>query len=143
MPFKSLILVVLQFTAMFYLIIEGPLFFFNFWLLCYAFGIFIALWGIFSVGLFNFNIQPEVKSNTLIQDGVYRWIRNPMYSGILIFFIPVTIQEVSLIKTFFYGLLLLVFILKVHREEFFLLEKFGEEYRRYKAKTSRFIPYII
>ena len=50
-------------------------------------GFFLSLWAIITMKLGNFNIQPEVKPNAhFVNTGPYRLIRNPMYTGLIVFF---------------------------------------------------------
>ncbi len=105
-------------------------------------GIFVALWGVFSIRIGNFNIQPEVKAETLVTKGIFSVLRNPMYTGIILLFLPTILKAHSALMWIYYTLLVTVLILKIYREEIFLQEKFGEVYSLYKARTWRILPYI-
>ena len=105
-------------------------------------GIFVALWGVFSIRIGNFNIQPEVKAETLVTKGIFSVLRNPMYTGIILLFLPTILKAHSALMWIYYALLVTVLILKIYKEEIFLQEKFGEVYSLYKARTWRILPYI-
>ncbi|MGI9531054.1 methyltransferase family protein [Lutimonas sp.] len=106
-------------------------------------GFFLSLWAILVMKLGNFNIQPEVKTDaTLTKNGPYKLIRNPMYSGLLIFFGASLFSSFDLIEMLVFIMLVVIFLLKINLEEKFLSEKFGESYRMYKEKTFRLLPYV-
>lgn len=147
---KSKILVFIQFSSFAFFAIAGSLFTNNYWLLLQILGLLLGFWGIIVMKMGNFNIQPEVKHRAnLVSKGPYKMIRNPMYSGLLLFFgISVLVNfnwdkiTFSLIRLTVFGLLLIVLIMKIYMEEQFLTEKFGKDYINYKAKTHRLIPFI-
>lgn len=89
--------------------------------------------------------QPEgaiEQTITLVQRGVYRYIRHPLYASLLLFLWGVFLKAPSLVT----GLLSFVASLCLHftaiTEERINREKFGLEYETYKQKTKRFIPFL-
>lgn len=140
-PYSAL-LVFSQLVLLLYLSVTGlltdtaPL-----WLL-QSVGIGVAIWGIIAMRLGQFNIQPEVKASQLVERGPYRWIRNPMYLGILLVMIPSVIAHFSYIRCLALLLLIAVLILKIQREEKLLLVHFGTVYNAYTKRTKRFLPFI-
>lgn len=105
-------------------------------------GVLIAIWGVLTIKVGNFNIQPEVKSKILISKGPFRWIRNPMYLGILIVFLLPVIRNQSLTQWLAFVLLIIVLLIKIGREEQLLYERFRESYIVYKKKSWRLIPFV-
>ena len=80
------------------------------------------------------------KVNKLVTSGIYKYSRNPMYLGFLIIVISSSIfylNTYSILTPLFFYLWINRFQIK--REEFFLTEKFGEDYLSYKKKTRRWI----
>lgn len=80
----------------------------------------------------------------LVARGLYRYVRNPMYVGIL----AILVGEASLFASkelFAYAaVMFLVFFLAVMLyEEPALKQKFGEPYRRYCRDVPRWIPWRI
>jgi protein-S-isoprenylcysteine O-methyltransferase Ste14 len=77
---------------------------------------------------------------TLVTTGPYRWIRHPFYVTVVLLVVAVTL----LAANWFVGLCgLVIFVSQVIRlpiEEQRLIEKFGDEYRAYLARTGRFLP---
>jgi len=82
----------------------------------------------------------ETPPDRIVTGGAYRYLRNPMYLGHLIFMLGLAITFSSSL-----ALALLVFHagwfhLRVLRDEERLESRFGESYRVYKARVKRWIP---
>ena len=82
------------------------------------------------------------EDHQLIQHGIYRLVRHPIYLGVVIvvFGIPVYTSSLS-------GLLTMVALIpillnRIRLEEGLLIEAFGDAYRKYRATTSKLIPFI-
>jgi protein-S-isoprenylcysteine O-methyltransferase Ste14 len=96
-----------------------------------------------SAGLFRLRkttLNPFGESSALVQDGLYRYSRNPMYLGMLLVLAGVAIGSGHLLAF----VVLPVFVAVVSRqnirgEEKFLEARFGDEYRSYKARVRRWI----
>lgn len=140
---NSKLLVSAQFLCFAYFIFSGGIFCEGILLLIQFLGISISVWGMTALKIGNFNIQPEVKVNAkFIRTGPYRWIRNPIYLGLLIFFGANVIGTRDKISLLVFTILLLIFLLKIHLEEKYLASHFGEAYSHYKKNTYRLIPYF-
>ena len=99
------------------------------------------------IGLVMFSLGAKVirkafHEGRLITNGVYAIVRNPMYSGLLIFvllgialwfrsWLMLTVPLVSYIA----------FRLFFKVEDKYLEEKFGQEYLDYKSKVNAIIPF--
>ena len=84
---------------------------------------------------------PSDPPKELVVRGLYRYMRNPMYVGIL----SILLGEAFLFasrRLFEYtaAMFLLYFLVVVLYEEPTLRSKFGESYRRYCASVPRWIP---
>jgi len=82
------------------------------------------------------------EDHKLYTEGVYKYIRNPMYSGALIAVIGFglvfrSIITLLIVSTFYF----IVFKMRIDEEERLLFEAFGEEFTDYKKKTKKLIPY--
>lgn len=75
----------------------------------------------------------------LIAGGVFRWIRHPIYTGILFVTFGYAIYSGSVWKGLLAIALLILFQFKARYEERLLLSKFVP-YEAYMAKTGRFLP---
>lgn len=77
----------------------------------------------------------------LIRDGPYRWLRHPIYLGILVSYIGFGVALgtwPSIALTSVPALVGLLYV--IHVEESVLAEQLGESYDAYVADTNRFIP---
>lgn len=84
-------------------------------------------------------VEPWKPSAALVTDGIFEWLRNPMYVGGLLILAGLAILLASdwmLVLT-----ILLAFIIHygvVLREERYLTAKFGAPYTQYLAKVPRY-----
>ncbi len=138
---KSLALVIIQFSILAFFALDGFTRL-DSWLLFPQIAAFLlSIWGV--VVMRNFNVQPEVKhSAQMVSRGPYQIIRNPMYSGIILFFGISVILQFNLLRFAIYILLVIVLVMKILMEERFLAEKFGHLYLEYKKSTWRLLPYF-
>jgi len=92
----------------------------------------------------NWSVTLEIRErHTLVTSGVYRRVRHPMYSAFWLW----ALAQALLLPNWIAGPSGLVgfgilFFLRVHQEEKLMIETFGEDYRRYMARTSRILPGI-
>jgi protein-S-isoprenylcysteine O-methyltransferase Ste14 len=92
----------------------------------------------------NWSITLELREqHTLVVEGVYARVRHPMYLALWLYslgqalVLPNWIAGPSYLVSF--GLL---FALRVRAEERMLLERFGQQYEAYRARTRRLVPGI-
>lgn len=92
----------------------------------------------------NFSYTLEIKENQkLITSGPYQYIRHPMYTAFLLLHIAIALITGNwFFAMIWVGGLLVIFILRIHREEAMLIEQFGFEYEEYMKKTGRLFPKI-
>jgi len=80
------------------------------------------------------------KEHKLITNGIYRWVRHPLYTVGSSMFISFGMMADN---WFIAALGILAFIgmaIRTPKEEANLIEKFGDEYREYMKRTGRFLP---
>ena len=84
---------------------------------------------------------PGIRENRLITAGAYRLCRNPLYAALIIFFVPglALLLNSWLILTSCI-IAYLVFRIYVHEEEEMLERIFGDEFRKYRDRTSLLFP---
>jgi protein-S-isoprenylcysteine O-methyltransferase Ste14 len=85
--------------------------------------------------------EKQVNQTTLNSQYLYKYIRHPMYLGILLVFVSSTTIYTDL---FFVSLISIVVYIEIgsHFEEKSLIKKFGSKYVDYQQKTKRYIPGI-
>ena len=90
----------------------------------------------------NWSISLEVREqHRLITDGVYRRVRHPMYTALLLY----AIGQALVIPNWVAGPSYLIpmgmlCVFRVRGEEVMMLDEFGEEYAKYMTRTKRFVP---
>jgi protein-S-isoprenylcysteine O-methyltransferase Ste14 len=100
----------------------------------------LGLWTLFHNRPGNFNIHPEPKaSGTLVTGGPYRYMRNPMYSAVLLFAAAEVVAYRDIWKIACWVALALVLLGKALLEERFLRACFPD-YAEYARRVRRFIP---
>ncbi len=84
--------------------------------------------------------QVHRAQGALVTDGLYRWVRHPQYSGLILITIGLLIQWPTLITALTWPVLLVMYIRLARREEAEMERQFGDAYRAYAAQVPRFIP---
>lgn len=80
----------------------------------------------------------------LMTDGVYRYIRHPMYAAHLLWAIAQVMMLHNWIAGFSYLVVALPqYLLRVNDEENMMIEQFGDEYRVYMQTTGRLLPRVM
>ena len=106
-------------------------------------GAVMGMYALFYNNLKNINIIPEIKEDAvLITTGAYAYIRHPMYFSVLIMMLGVVVADVNMISMGLYLLLIIILLLKAHKEEKLWMEK-SEAYRAYRQRTKSIIPFIV
>lgn len=103
-------------------------------------GFALMLWGVLTFARAHTAIIPHKAASTLVQAGPYRFTRNPMYTGLTFAYIGGSLTMNTWWTLLFLPMviaLLLRFV--VHREEAYLTDAFGDEYRTYQRRVRRFL----
>ena len=88
----------------------------------------------------NINIEPWKKTSHLITSGIYRFSRNPIYLSFVIVGLGAAFAANSIwIALLMVPLVLIINRIVIAKEELYLEEKFGDEYRSYKKQVRRWI----
>lgn len=98
-----------------------------------------AFWGFALRGLGT--PAPIAPPSKLVVEGLHRYVRNPMYIGVLLIVIGQAVLFRSRILAEYAAFVwLLVYVFVLLYEEPALERKFGEEYREYRRRVPRWIP---
>jgi len=80
------------------------------------------------------------EGHRLVTDGPYRWIRHPIYATSFAFRTALILESANLVIAL-PCIALMGFVLpRVRKEEAMMIERFGDQYRAYMARTGRFLP---
>lgn len=85
----------------------------------------------------------SVPPERIVAEGPYRWVRNPMYLGHLIFFTGMALLLGSWIALAVLAFHAVWFDRRVREDEERLVARFGAPYRDYCRRVKRWIPGVI
>jgi protein-S-isoprenylcysteine O-methyltransferase Ste14 len=98
------------------------------------------LWMFHSLGRNLTDTVVTRRDAYFVDYGPYRFVRNPMYTGILILGISLGLALgtwlLPLAASFVFALL----AVRTRTEEKYLIERFGDQYREYMERVGRFLP---
>ena len=99
----------------------------------------IAVW---FIGAVRSDMDDSITNNKLKTDGIYAWVRNPMYSGWWLAITGITFMFhnvcMLILPVINWGIMT-VWIMQT--EEKWLLDLYGDEYAEYMKRVNRFIPW--
>lgn len=105
------------------------------------FGIVLREWAVLSLGSFFTVVVSIVPGQALVQQGPYRWLRHPAYTGSILTFVGFALAlgawTAAIVVLF---LCLVAFLYRIQVEETVLMEVFGKEYLEYSQHTWRLFP---
>ncbi len=81
-------------------------------------------------------------AHRLVTSGPYRWVRHPGYLGNLLSLTGISLALSSLMALGLTALTVPLIAWRIGREEAMLLEAFGDDYRAYRGRTRRLVPFI-
>lgn len=111
------------------------------WVL-FALGLPVFAWAAASLGGNNFTILPDPRhANTLSQRGIYRWLRHPMYTAVLLCGMAVSFGSPSLARWIALAVCAVVLVTKVHYEERLLTARHPDYPERMKG-VARLCPWV-
>jgi len=90
----------------------------------------------------NWSITLEVREgHRLVTNGVYRSIRHPMYTSLLLYSLGFALVLPNWIAGLSYGVAMTLLVaLRLVPEENLMRAEFGREYDEYAARTRRLVP---
>jgi protein-S-isoprenylcysteine O-methyltransferase Ste14 len=106
----------------------------------FAFGAFIAGWGLLLFHKARTTTTPGKASNTFVTRGPYRFTRNPMYVGLILAYVGemgILVQIAPIVPL----LLVIAYVngIVIPVEETQLLGLFGEDYAQYCNRVRRWV----
>lgn len=139
----SYLLVIIQFYCILYLAQNAAnIYHDSSTLIPVVLGMIILLWAVWEMKKSKLQIFPDVeKGATLIKTGPYKWIRHPMYTGVILICLGLLLSNITLGGIFFFIVLIIDLLFKLRYEEKLLANHFSD-YANYRKKTKKLIPYI-
>ena len=106
-------------------------------------GAIIACWSRYLLGAnWSLSVQ-EKESHELIQQGMYKIVRHPIYTGLLLLFTGNAIIVGDYRGIIAVGIVFISFWWKLKKEEKVLTAIFKHQYTDYQKKTKAIIPFIL
>ncbi|MDC9726787.1 MAG: NnrU family protein [Candidatus Thioglobus sp.] len=138
-----MIYVVIQFSAIFFLIANAQLDNFNLIsTVLLILSLLIGLIALANMKISNLNITPALKKDhQLVTVGIYTYIRHPMYTSVMLACLALLLTNTTLINQIVMLILIVDLFLKSNFEEKLLSKRF-HHYKNYQKKTGRFLPFI-
>jgi protein-S-isoprenylcysteine O-methyltransferase Ste14 len=82
------------------------------------------------------------QDHTFTRDGPYRFVRHPIYTGILLAVLGSAIALGEWRALLALALILAAFLRKIPIEERFLRDQFGDDYTRYRREVAALVPFV-
>jgi len=106
-------------------------------------GIALRAWSTRVLGRFYTRTLLTDAGQRVVQEGPYRLVRHPGYSGSLLIWIGAGLAVSNWIALTLVTLVCLIaYIYRMRSEEAMLVARFGQEYEEYRRRTKRLIPYL-
>ena len=104
-------------------------------------GVIILLAGAVAVGS-SLSVLPSPREGArLVRHGVYRWVRHPIYGGVILLTVGWAVYRGDLLHVVLAVGIALFFGAKTSREERYLQDRFSD-YAGYRRHTWRFVPWV-
>jgi protein-S-isoprenylcysteine O-methyltransferase Ste14 len=112
-------------------------------LLLYIFGLCLRWMAVYTLGqLFTVDLN-IAKQHQLQSSGVFKHIRHPSYSGLLLYYIGLGVVQANWLSLLVLICLPLSAVLyRIPLEEKMLNNRFGEAYKTYQKNTYKLLPYV-
>ena len=106
-------------------------------------GIYLRHLSIKTLGQFFVTKVQITDDHRLIKEGIYKFVRHPSYTGLILgFFGAILLLNSSLAVVFFLLAGVPAYIYRIKVEERALLERFGQEYTAYRNETCALVPLL-
>ncbi|MDZ4801251.1 MAG: isoprenylcysteine carboxylmethyltransferase family protein [Bryobacteraceae bacterium] len=112
------------------------------WLGVVGFGL-AASWVIWMFHTLGRNLTDTVvtrRDAIFVDNGPYRFVRNPMYTGVLMVGLSLGLAVGTWLIPLCAGLIFTLLALRTATEEKYLIQRFGNRYIEYMSRVGRFFP---
>ena len=106
-------------------------------------GIFVREWAVTTLrGFFLFTVGVR-QDHKVIENGPYRLVRHPAYSGSILTMVGLGLATQSAVAVLILAVVCgIAYGYRIHVEEPALVRELGEEYLQYIRRTKRLIPFV-
>ena len=108
-----------------------------------GFGLMVTLWARRTLGGNWSNAVTLKKGHELVRTGAYRFVRHPIYTGILLICLGTAVEAGQLHGWVGFPFLCLGFWIKLKQEERLMLRHFTNEYPAYQKTVKALVPFVI
>ena len=106
-------------------------------------GIALRWWAVLTLGRFFTTRVMTRPDQTVVQNGPYRFVRHPSYTGALMTVLGVLLCNLNWLSLACFVVALPGFAYRIRVEERALESALGEPYRDYIRHTKRLIPFVV
>jgi len=136
------VLLTVQLVCMGFLLLTGHLFAGHPWFWLEFAGIGVLAWAVYAMTPRRLTPWPEPRVDArLVTRGPYRWVRHPMYAGVLLVMWALVLDRLTFVRLLVWLVLLADLLTKLEYEETLLARRFPE-YAGYRKRTRRLIPFV-
>ncbi len=101
----------------------------------------LMIWARITFGMRSFHFSANTTEGGLVTSGPYAYVRNPIYSAVLLFTWAGVMEHLSLVSALLGLLVTAGMLVRVFSEEKFLRERYPD-YNDYARRVRRLIPFI-
>jgi protein-S-isoprenylcysteine O-methyltransferase Ste14 len=137
------IFVFFQFLCIAILAFVGNVVVFDLGLILQVAALAFGIWAVQSVGQNNWSVYPiPNKESSVAAKGAYKYVRHPMYTSLIFFFLPMQVRLNDWFSCLVYAILVITLILKIWFEEKQISAKHPEYVAFKKVTKQRLVPFI-
>ena len=108
---------------------------------CGTIGIFLIMNGWYNI--YNKYWSRETGMGTLVETGIYKYIRHPQYTGLLLLSFGMMVEWATLPLLILYPVMVFMYVRLAKKEEQDMIAEFGTDYQNYMKRTTMFIPHLV